>query len=362
MSRNTKIVCVTDTHFGARNDSLIFNEYFYDFYSNQFFPYIIENIDDICGIVHLGDCLDRRKFVNYKIAKDFRERFIGGLMDTWLPVHFIVGNHDIYYKNTLEVNCYKELRIPGEENAWYVHDRPGLANFQGYDIAMIPWITAETYADTMNFIKNTSAQVAMGHLEIKGFEMHSGIMSDHGMEKTLFNNFDMVMSGHFHKRSSDGHINYLGCPYEMNWADSGDPKGFHTFDITTRELEFIPNTRSMFIKVKYDDRTDTDYLGMDLSHFEGKFIKVFVEHRNDYYAFDKFMDRLYKEISVTDLKVVEDFSDLSADLVHDDVVEGAQDTLSLLDRYVDEIDTILDKDRIKSKLKSLYIESSDLEA
>ena len=61
-------------------------------------------------------------------------------------------------------------------------------------------------------------------------------------------------------------------------------------------------------------------------------------------------------------KVVEDFSDLSADLVHDDVVEGAQDTLSLLDRYVDEIDTILDKDRIKSKLKSLYIESSDLEA
>ena len=38
--------------------------------------HIIENIDDICGIVHLGDCLDRRKFVNYKIAKDFRERFI----------------------------------------------------------------------------------------------------------------------------------------------------------------------------------------------------------------------------------------------------------------------------------------------
>ena len=252
--------------------------------------------------------------------------------------------------------------LSGEEKAWYVHDRPGLANFQGYDIAMIPWITAETYADTMNFINNTSAQVAMGHLEIKGFEMHSGIMSDHGIDKTLFNNFDMVMSGHFHKRSSDGHINYLGCPYEMNWADSGDPKGFHTFDITTRELEFIPNTRSMFIKVRYDDRTDKDYLGMDLSQFEGKFVKVFVEHRNDYYAFDKFMDRLYKEISVTDLKVVEDFSDLSADLVHDDVVEGAQDTLSLLDRYVDEIDTILDKDRIKSKLKSLYIESSDLEA
>jgi hypothetical protein len=127
-------------------------------------------------------------------------------------------------------------------------------------------------------------------------------------------------------------------------------------------LEFIPNTRFLFYKLKYDDRTDTDYLGMDLEKYEGKFVKVFVENRDDYYAFDKFMDRMYKEISVTDLKVVEDFSDLSADLVHDDVVEGAQDTLSLLDRYVEEIDTKLNKDRIKTKLKSLYIESSDLEA
>ena len=87
-------------------------------------------------------------------------------------------------------------------------------------------------------------------------------------------------------------------------------------------------------------------MGMSLEQFEGKFVKVFVENRDDYYAFDKFMDRMYKEISVTDLKVVEDFSDLSADFVHDDVVEGAQDTMSLLDRYVEEIDSKLDKERI----------------
>ena len=74
------------------------------------------------------------------------------------------------------------------------------------------------------------------------------------------------------------------------------------------------------------------------------------------------LDEATPEDEDVDLKVVEDFSDLSADLVHDDVVEGAQDTLSLLDRYVDEIETKLDKERIKSKLKSLYIESSDLEA
>ena len=186
-------------------------------------------------------------------------------------------------------------------------------------------------------------------------------MSTAKFRSSQFNKFDMVMSGHFHKRSNDGHIHYLGCPYEMTWADSGDPKGFHVFDIKTRELEFIPNDRTIFEKIKYDDREKIDYLNIDLINYDKKFIKVFVENRDDYYAFDKFMDRLYKEISVHDLKVIEDFSDLSSDFVHDNIVDEAQDTLSLLDRFVEEIDTTLNKDRIKTKLKSLYIEAGDLE-
>ena len=146
----------------------------------------------------------------------------------------------------------------------------------------------------------------------------------------------------------------------MTWADCGDPKGFHTFDLETRELEFFPNEYTMFEKIYYDD-TKEDYSNLDVTKYDRKYVKVFVENRNDYYAYDKFLDRLYKEISVHDLKIVEDFSDLSADFVHDDIVEGAQDTMSLLDKYVDEIDTSLDKDRIKSKLKSLYVEAGDLE-
>ena len=59
-----KLVIITDTHFGARNDSQVFSDYFFDFYQNQFFPYIIENSEDIRGVMHLGDCLDRRKFIN----------------------------------------------------------------------------------------------------------------------------------------------------------------------------------------------------------------------------------------------------------------------------------------------------------
>ena len=228
----SKIAILTDTHFGARSDSLIFNEFFYDFYENQFFPYVKEN-PEITAFLHLGDCLDRRKYINYKIAKDFRERFIRGLDELNIPCHFIVGNHDIYYKNTLEVNCYKELTLPEQ---CYVYDEPTVITINDYDMAVIPWLTTDNEDQVYGLTKEPGVQVAFGHLEISGFEMHSGVMSQTGISKSIFNKFDMVMSGHFHKRSTDGHIYYLGCPYQMSWADANDIKGFHVFDTKTREL------------------------------------------------------------------------------------------------------------------------------
>ena len=352
----TKIVILTDTHFGARSDSLIFNEFFYDFYENQFFPYV-KSHPEITTFLHMGDCLDRRKYINYKIAKDFRERFIRGLDELNIPCHFIVGNHDIYYKNTLEVNCYNELTLPERSG---VYSEPTIVTIGDYDMAFIPWLTEENQSQFYSLINEPGVQVAFGHLEVSGFEMHSGVMSQTGISKTVFNKFDMVMSGHFHKRSTDGHIYYLGCPYEMTWADCNDPKGFHVFDTETRTLEFIPNERTIFEKIHYNDKT-TNYNELEVSKYDQKFVKVFVENRDDYYAFDKFLDRLYNDITVWDLKVIEDFSDLSVDFVSDNVVKESQDTLSLLDRYVSEIDTNLDKNRIKEKLKSLYIEAGDLE-
>jgi len=337
----SKIVILTDTHFGARSDSLIFNEFFYDFYENQFFPYV-KSHPEITTFLHMGDCLDRRKYINYKIAKDFRERFIKGLDELNIPCHFIVGNHDIYYKNTLEVNCYNELTLPERSG---VYSEPTIVTIGNYDMAFIPWLTEENQSQFYSLISEPGVQIAFGHLEVSGFEMHSGMMSQTGISKTIFNKFDMVMSGHFHKRSTDGHIYYLGCPYEMTWADCNDPKGFHVFDTETRELEFIPNERNIFEKIHYNDKT-TNYSEVDVSQYDQKFIKVFVENRDDYYAFDKFLDRLYNDIAVWDLKVVEDFSDLSVDFVSDNVVEESQDTLSLLDLYVSEIDTTLDKNRI----------------
>ena len=102
-----KIALITDTHFGARNDNLAFNEYFYKFWEEIFFPYIEK--EGIDTVIHLGDVMDRRKFVSYKIAQDFRTRFIQRFVDKGVTLHMMVGNHDTFYKNTNDVNSLAEL-------------------------------------------------------------------------------------------------------------------------------------------------------------------------------------------------------------------------------------------------------------
>ena len=102
-----KIAIINDTHFGARNDNAHFNEYFYQFYEGIFFPYLAQNNIKTC--IHLGDLMDRRKFVSYKTAKDFRERFILPFDTLKIDMHIMIGNHDTFYKNTNDVNSVVEL-------------------------------------------------------------------------------------------------------------------------------------------------------------------------------------------------------------------------------------------------------------
>jgi len=224
---------------------------------------------------------------------------------------------------------------------------------------MIPWINSENYASTMNVIKKTKAQIAMGHLEINGFEMHSGHFAQGGYEKNIFNKFDIVFSGHFHKKSDDGQIYYLGNTYEITWTDYECPRGFHIFDTETRELERVLNPHHIFMKIYYDDTT-FDYSKFDFESVVEKYIKVVVVNKTDLYSFDLFIDKLLKS-SAHDVKITENFSDLTAENVSDDIVDKSEDTISLLENYVNELDISLDKTRLSGMMKSLYLEASELE-
>ena len=351
-----KIALITDTHFGARNDNVNFNEYFYQFYEGVFFPYL--QTHNIKTVLHLGDLMDRRKYVSYKTAKDFRERFILPLKHLKVDFHCLVGNHDIYFKNTNDVNSLQEL-IGQTSNKFHLYADATEVNIGGLDILFMPWINQQNYIYSMGMIDETKAKVCMGHLEIKGFQMHKGQINDHGYDKELFKKFHTVFSGHFHHKSDDGQIYYLGNPYEIYWNDYNDKKGFHIFDTETLELERIVNPFRLHEKIYYDDSQE-DYDKHDVKKYLKKYVKVIVVNKKDLYKFDMFMERLLKA-NAHEVKIVENFTDAGADNVSDDIVKYAEDTTTLLDKYIDELEIDLDKDRLKNTMRGLYNEAQDLE-
>jgi len=354
-----KIALITDTHFGARNDNPAYANYFFKFYNNVFFPYLKEHNIKTC--IHLGDIVDRRKFINFKTSHDFRHKFMKRLWEEKIDTHIIVGNHDTYYKNTNEVNAVDELLTTYDGiHEPFIYSDPKVVEIGGMRMLFLPWVNSSNEEKTKMMLEQESADIVLGHLEIKGFEMHNNMKSVTGLEKRLFRRFEKVLSGHFHKKSDDGQIYYLGCPYEFMWNDYNCQKGFHILDTETRELERIVNPYTIHEKIYYNDE-ENNYKDFDYSKYEDKFIKLIVEKKKDYYLFDKFIDGFYKKTKVHDIKIIEDYSDLDASTVADDIAERSEDTPTLLDNYVNELETDLNKDKLKTLMRTLYTEAGDME-
>ena len=350
-----KIAIITDTHFGARNDNHNFNDYFYKFYENVFFPTLKERGITTC--VHMGDVVDRRKYISYRIAHDFRKRFIGKFQELGIDFHIVIGNHDTYYKNTNEVNSMEEL-VGTDRFKIYV--KPEVVEFDDVPILLVPWINDNNYDESMKALAKSKADILMGHLEVNGFLMNvDTVVATDGWDKKLFKRFDVVFSGHFHHKSDDGQIFYLGAPYEIYWNDFNDPRGFHIFDTATRELERIVNPYTIYKKIYYDD-TKNDYTKHNVSQYKEHYVKLIVVNKKDLYKFDMFVDRLLMA-DAFDVKIIEDFSELDASNVSDDIVENTEDTMTLLEKYINELDVTLDKNRLKNTMKALYNEAQDLE-
>jgi len=347
-----KIALLNDTHFGVRNDSPAFMEYQNKFYNDLFFPYLIEN--NITTLIHLGDVVDRRKFINHKTAHNFKQVFWNRLEELNIDTHVIIGNHDTYYKNTNEVNALQNLNL--NKNCT-IYTKATEVTFDGLDILFLPWICDDNLDDSIHTIDQSQSPICMGHLEIKGFEMHKGHINEHGLEKEQFIKFEKVLSGHFHKKSDDGRIHYLGTQYEMTWSDYKCPKGFHIFDTETREIERVANPLRMFKKIVYDDKK-TDYNQFDLSEYDNTHVKLFISQKTDDDMYNRFVEKMYNAINVHELQIIEDPTDLNAS-IRGDILEQGEDTLTFLNNYIDQVETDVDKQKLKQFAKELYVEASE---
>lgn len=352
-----KIALLNDTHFGCRNDSPAFLTYQNKFFDEIFFPYIKEN--NIKTLIHLGDVVDRRKFINFQVAHNFQKKFWKKLWELKIDTHIIIGNHDTYYKNTNEVNSMEQLitTFDGVNEPW-IYTKPKTVNFDGLDILFLPWICDATIEESIHTIDKSTAQICMGHLEIKGFEMHKGHVNVQGLDKEQFKRFEKVISGHFHKKSDDKHIYYLGTQYEITWSDYNCPKGFHIFDTQTRELTRIPNPLRIHKKFMYDD-TKEDYTNKDITEYENCFVKLFIVQKKNQNMLDTLIDKLHNQINIHELNIIEDTTNELTMTVKDNILEQGEDTLTFLNNYIDQIDTSLDRSKLKNYVKELYVEANE---
>ena len=350
-----KLAILNDTHLGIRNSSDVFLDNAEKFYSDVFFPYLLEH--NIKHIVHLGDYYDNRKFINFRALNRNRNHFLKPLRDHGITMDIICGNHDTYYKNTNELNSLKEL-LGHYMNEVHIVHKPTVMDYDGLKMALLPWICSENEKESLEFISNCKADILGGHLELTGFEMMRGLENKHGMNPDLFKRFEMVLSGHFHCRSQRDNITYLGSQLEFFWSDAHDNKYFHILDTDTRDLTPVRNPHTLFHRIYYDD-SKHDYLDNDVSHLEGKFVKIVVENKENQFTFDRFVDRI-QNIKIHELKIQETFSEFIGSNIEDESI-SLEDTSSLMNSYVDTVDTELDKDRIKTDMNNLMNEAQSLE-
>ena len=348
-----KLAIITDQHFGARNDSIAFLDFYQKFYENNFFPTI--DSAGINTVLVLGDTFDRRKYVNFYALQRAKEMFFNKLAERNISVHMLAGNHDTYFKNTNDVNS-PDLLLREYKNI-NVIDHPTTITIDDTAICMMPWICPENYQDSIDTLKDTQAEICMGHFEIAGFSMYRGMESHEGLSKDLFNKFDLVFSGHYHHRSDDGHIYYLGNPYELTWQDYNDPRGFHLFDLSARKLEFFANPYTMFARVEYDDK-EVEPIEIDSLDLKDKYVKLIVVNKTDYYKFDKFIQKLYNK-GCSDIKIIEDMSEFQEGEIGEEI--NLEDTVSVLSHFIDSVETDVDKEQIKTFMKSLYTEAVNIE-
>ena len=350
-----KIAILNDTHCGIRNSSDIFIDNAELFYSDVFFPYCKEN--GIKHIIHLGDYYDNRKFINFKALNRNRSHFLKPLRELGMTMDIIRGNHDTFWKNTGELNSLKEL-LGHYMNEVHIVHKPTVMDYDGLQYALLPWIDAENEAECLDFIKNCKADMLGGHLELNGFDMMKGVQNTHGMDPGLFSRFEMVHSGHFHTKSQQGNVYYLGSQLEFSWSDAHDNKYFHILDTETRELTPVRNPHTLHHRIHYDD-TNQDFNVYDLSQVDNKFVKIVVIKKNDLFTFDRFVDRIQNR-KIHELKIAETFDEFVGSSVDDEGI-SVEETSELLDGYIDGVNTELDKNRLKADMRSILTEAQAME-
>ena len=209
MSLFKKVACFTDIHFGLKGGSRTHNtdcEQFVDWFCDT------AKANGCETAIFLGDWHHNRSTtdvstMNYTVSNLER------LNASFEKVFFILGNHDLFYKDKREINSIEFMRL--FPNIIAIKDPLTME-----DVTILPWLVGDEWRD----VPKIKSRYIFGHFELPSFYMNAMVqMPDHGqLQRSHFQHQDYVFSGHFHKRQQNNNIVYIGNAFPHNYADAGD--------------------------------------------------------------------------------------------------------------------------------------------
>ena len=339
----TKVIVLGDLHAGARNSNKIVEHWQERFFKEIFWPYVDKH--NIKRVIQLGDVYDNRKWLNINTVAWFEKEFVQPALQRGVQIDLIIGNHDIPYRNTLENNSPSQLLSHFEHiNVW---DHCGTFSIDDVNFTMVPWICKENYDECMEAITK-GGDICVGHFDIYGFEMHAGTVNhDQGSLKANdFSGWNRVWTGHYHTQSHTGNISYLGTPYQMSWNDYSNKSGFWVFDTHDRSETFVNNPFNYFHRLEWNDGCNSS-----LEHIHNSYVKLTIKKKSDFESFENFLDKINFN-NPYELKIIESFEEFNSENITDLIQMSS--TEELIDDYIDDVATNIDKEKVKLMMHEIY--------
>lgn len=355
-----KIIFISDLHFGVRSNSLEFLDIQKDYYNNFFIPQVKKlaknnNVAVFC----LGDIFESKQTLNIRVLNETLEIFKNIL--SIVPVVSIIGNHDIFQKNSNEINSIKPLALL---NNMTLYENSKILNIKNKKFYLMPWqFTKEKEKECISEALENEVDYLLCHSEINGLKYNKFTKCSHGNDIDEYKGFKKVISGHIHWRQDQDNILYIGNPYHTNKGDSGNKKGIYILDVESGEFSFIENNHSPeYIKLKLDDILEMETESV-LKKINNNFVEI--EYTANYikFPFYKLIDNLqgYRSIeyySVDEGSVVNDIIDEEDDIDLGDYAELKKfSIMELINEYIENLNTIKEfKEKMKEDSKVLFNE------
>ncbi len=359
MKQINEFLFLGDTHWGARGDNPIIQAMQVRYFKEYLFPYILNN--GIKTVIQFGDLMDKRKSTNHETLYTMRTEFLDFFENNKITLIVLVGNHDIYYRESNQISTIEEF-LRGYKYCIPITKPARINTGHGTKIDIIPWINDENKVETANFINNSNSEYCIGHFEFSGFKFaKNGQVAEKGMGTALFKKYKHVYSGHFHTRSTQGNITYIGTPYELTWSDYDDPKGVTIFNGEDGSTKFIENPLTLHNRIVYNDAVNdyNKYDYSDFSKFEGMLVEVHVNTRTKKKQFATFMKEVYNS-KPANVEVVDNTNKVTYE--SDITVNASTDTKTLLDNGVDSVQkqsTELSKEKLQKIADEIYSEAQN---